>query len=273
MPDAVPLRTTFDTVARLYDEVRPGYPDVIIDAIVDLSRLPIEGHILEVGCGTGQITRPFARRGYAILALELGPALAALATEHLRPYPRARVIPVAFEDWSIEHAAFDLVLSAQAFHWIDPAPGLVRAAEALKPGGAIALVWHLDRSENTDFYQATQPLYERFLPSDAQRDHVDPLEQRAMRYHDALSQSHAFAGLTTIRHLWQRQYTGPQFLKLLQTFSNHQALPEPAKTQFFEGIEAELARFGNVVTRYYETLLLIAHKADVNHHRAGQCDR
>jgi SAM-dependent methyltransferase len=268
MADQAALRATFDTVASLYHEVRPGYPDVIIDAIVELAGLPAGGRILEIGCGTGQITRPFARRGYAFLALELGPALAALAAEHLRPYPQVHVVPVAFEDWPVEPEAFDLVLSAQAFHWIDPGFGLARAAEALKPQGAIALAWHLDRSENTDFYQATRPLYERFLPSDTQREHVDPLEQRAMGYHDALSQSHAFARLTTIRHLWQRQYTGPQFLKLLQTFSNHQTLPEPAKAQFFRGIEVELARFGNLVTRHYETLLLVAHKVGVNH-RSG----
>jgi len=272
MPDALPLHATFDTVASLYDEVRPGYPDVIIDAVIERSGLPAKGRILEIGCGTGQITRPFARRGYAILALELGPALAALAAEHLRPYPQARVVPVAFETWLIERQAFDLVLSAQAFHWIDPEFGLARAAVVLKPQSAIALVWHLDRSEHTDFYQATQPLYERFLPSDAQRAHVDPLEQRAMRYHDALSQSEAFERLTTFRHFWQRRYTGTQFLKLLQTFSNHQALPEPAKTQFFQGIEVELARFGNGVTCHYETLLLVAHKADVSHQSGEQRD-
>ena len=245
---------------------------MIINAIIERSGLLVDGRILEIGCGTGQITRPFARRGYAILALELGPSLAALAAEHLRPYPQVRVMPVAFETWPIEREAFDLVLSAQAFHWINPAFGLARAAEVLKPQGAIALVWHIDRSEHTDFYQATRPLYERFLPSDAQREHVDPLEQRAMRYHDALRQSRAFAGQTTFRHSWQHQYTGPQFLKLLQTFSNHQTLPEPAKTQFFQGVEAELARFGNVVTCHYETLLLVAHKADVNHCRGDQHD-
>jgi len=261
MPDEIPLRTTFDTVARLYDEARPGYPDVIIDAIVEQSRLPAAGRILEVGCGTGQITRPFAERGYAILALELGPALAALAAEHLRPYPQVRVTSVAFEDWPIERAAFDLMLSAQAFHWIEPAFGLKKAAEALKPEGSIALVWHLDRSEHTDFYRATQPLYARFLPSDAQRNNVDPLEQRAMRYHDALSQSPFFTNLATVQHRWQRQYTGPQFVKLLQTFSNHQALPEPDKTQFFQAMEEVLARFGNAVTRHYETLLLVARRA------------
>lgn len=255
------LRTTFDAVASLYDEVRPGYPDSIVEAIIELARLPAAGRILEIGCGTGQITRPFARRGYAMLALELGPALAALAVEHLRPYPLVRVLPVAFEDWPVEPGAFDLVLSAQAFHWIEPDFGLARAAAALKPRGAIALVWHLDRSEHTDFYRATRPLYERFLPSDAQRKNIDTLEPQVMSYHNALSQSHAFGDVTTVRHTWQCQYTGSQFLKLLQTFSNHQTLPEPAKTQFFQAMEAELARFGNLVTRHYETVVLVAHRA------------
>lgn len=261
MPDDTSLRTTFDTVASLYDEARPGYPDAIIDAIVDRLGLPAGGRILEIGCGTGQITRPFAQRGYAILALELGPALAALAAENLRPYPRARVVPIAFEDWPVERAAFDAVISAQAFHWIDPELGLARAAEALAPQGGIALVWHLDRSEHTEFYRANRPLYERYFPSDAQRATADPLEERAMRYHDALRRSQAFADMAVVRHAWQREYTAPQFLKLLQTFSNHQALPEPAKTEFFQGMEAVLARFGNVVTSHYETLLLMAHKA------------
>ena len=108
MPDEVSLHATFDTVASLYDEVRPGYPDVIIDAIIERSGLHAEGRILEIGCGTGQITRPFARRGYVILALELGPALAALAAEHLRPYPQVRVVPVAFENWpEVNHCRGD----------------------------------------------------------------------------------------------------------------------------------------------------------------------
>lgn len=261
MPDQPPLRATFDTVAALYDEVRPGYPSAVVEAIVERSGLPAAGRMLEIGCGTGQITRPFAERGYAILALELGPALAALAAKNLMPYPQVRVLNVAFDDWPVEPAAFDMVLSAQAFHWIEPASGLPKAAAVLNAQGAIALVWHLDRSEHTDFYQATRPIYARFLPSDAQRNHADPLEQRAMRYHDALDQSPLFTNLTTVRHSWQRQYTGSQFLKLLQTFSNHQAIPEPDKTQFFQAMARVLARFGNVVTRHYETLLLVAHKA------------
>src|SRR5215210_5494927 len=58
------LRTTFDEAASLYDEVRPGYPEDLFDDIVSLSGIPSGGRILEIGCGTGQATVPFALRGY-----------------------------------------------------------------------------------------------------------------------------------------------------------------------------------------------------------------
>ena len=71
--------------------MRPGYPPAIIDAIIALAALPPEGKMLEIGCGTGQITLPFALRGYTILALEPGDALAALAMQKCRPYPRVEI--------------------------------------------------------------------------------------------------------------------------------------------------------------------------------------
>ena len=54
------LRKIFDEAAPLYDEARPGYPDELFDDVVSLSGIPFEGRILEIGCGTGQATVPFA---------------------------------------------------------------------------------------------------------------------------------------------------------------------------------------------------------------------
>jgi 2-polyprenyl-3-methyl-5-hydroxy-6-metoxy-1,4-benzoquinol methylase len=77
------LRATIDEVALLYDAVRPGYPEALFDDVVALSGIPPGGRILEVGCGTGQATVPFARRGYRILCVELGENLAAVARHNL----------------------------------------------------------------------------------------------------------------------------------------------------------------------------------------------
>ena len=72
------LSTLFNDVAELYDRARPGYPSEIIDAIVERSGIPERGRILEIGCGTGQITLPFAERGYTIVAIEPGDRTAAV---------------------------------------------------------------------------------------------------------------------------------------------------------------------------------------------------
>jgi ubiquinone/menaquinone biosynthesis C-methylase UbiE len=57
------LRATFDQVAPLYDEAHPTYPEELFDDVVSLSGIPPGGRILEIGCGTGQATVLFARRG------------------------------------------------------------------------------------------------------------------------------------------------------------------------------------------------------------------
>jgi cyclopropane fatty-acyl-phospholipid synthase-like methyltransferase len=161
------LSWQFDDAAELYDEVRPGYPDATIEEIVGFAALSADSRIFEVGCGTGQMTRPFAARGYAIVALDQGPRLAALAAKHCSAHPRVRIVTSAFEDWGDVPGSYDLFLSAKAFHWIRPDYGLACAAELLEEGGAIALVWTLDRSEDTAFWRATEPIYRVYNPADS----------------------------------------------------------------------------------------------------------
>src|SRR5918911_3342325 len=96
------LQTIFDEAASLYDEVRPGYPEDLFDDVVSLSGIPAGGRILEIGCGTGQATVPFARRGYRILCIELGENMAAVARGNLKAYPRAAVRVGPFEEWQVQ---------------------------------------------------------------------------------------------------------------------------------------------------------------------------
>src|ERR671917_2255842 len=95
------LRTTFDEAASLYDEVRPGYPGELFDDVVSLSGIPAGGRILEIGCGTGQATVPFARRGYRILCVELGENLAAVARKNLAGFPLVEERTGDFESYPV----------------------------------------------------------------------------------------------------------------------------------------------------------------------------
>jgi SAM-dependent methyltransferase len=123
MPIDRTRRITFEEVAEIYDEVRPSYPEELIEDVLTLSGIPADGRILEIGCGPGNATLPFARRGYSILGIELGERLAALATNNCRAYPGVAIRNVAFEDWELEEKAFDLAIAADALHWIPPEVG------------------------------------------------------------------------------------------------------------------------------------------------------
>jgi SAM-dependent methyltransferase len=250
---------SFNEVAQLYNEVRPGYAPALIEALASHARLSASSRILEIGAGTGQLTVPLAALGCRILALEPGGALARCCRANCEPYPGVEVIEQRFEDYVAEAESFDLVASAQAFHWIEPAWGFSRAAELLKPGGHLALLWHLDVSEHTAFYAATQPAYDRCFPPQAVRkpDSLQYLTEVCAR---ELAHSPAFEPLTEIRHRWSQTYAQPAWLKILQTHSPVLGLESAARAAFLEEIGHVIQLQGGTVEREYETLLLMAQR-------------
>ena len=248
-------KTSFDEVADLYDEVRPGYPSEIIEAVITGSSLPDNASILEVGPGTGQITLPFAERGYRILGLELGENLANVVRRKLADFPKVTIENMALEDWPVQADSFDLFLSAQAFHWIKPDVGLSVAHRALKPGGSIALVWNLEASHTTDFYKTTTPLFNKYVPTDPNRPNPPGSYEL---YKEALIDSETFSNLQEKTVDWEQSYSKVDFLKLLDTFSPHRQLEPNIRNAFYKDIEAVIDTFGGTVTRLYRTALLLS---------------
>jgi cyclopropane fatty-acyl-phospholipid synthase-like methyltransferase len=230
---------------------------VAFDALFRQASLPTGSSILEIGCGTGQATLPLARRGVRILALELGSTLARVAAKKLQDYPDVTIQNIAFEDWQPKKEAFDLFLSAQAFHWIEPSVGLTRAATTLKPGGSVALIWNLDRSQESAFYHATNPIYQRYgdcMPRGPS------LNDWVSIYREALERNHLFHHTAEEHHDWQQTYEKQPYLDLLSTFSSTLALDHGTRRRFLTDIAAVIDSFGGVVPRLYTTALLLAEK-------------
>ena len=97
---------------------------------------------------------PFAKRGYRILAIELGERLAELAAHNCRDYLGVEVVNIAFEDWELEERAFDLALSVDALHWIPPEVAYPKIASALKDTGSAVLAWRVPVDPGTDWSRA-----------------------------------------------------------------------------------------------------------------------
>jgi SAM-dependent methyltransferase len=261
MTDSTARRATFNQAARDYDAVRPGYPAKLIEDIVALSAIPEGGRILEIGCGTGQATLPFARRGYAMLGLDIGAELVAIARENCRSYPNVDFEVVAFEDWEASEAVFDMVISATAWHWVPLEIGYSKAARVLKPSGAIAIFANHHPQPYTGFFEAVQPIYHSVVP-----EWGDPADRTAFGKTEAtpaeqIQQSGLFEPVVVKRYAWWKEYTRDEYLRLLNTYSDHLSLAHERRSQLYAAIGELIDReFGGVVTRPYLSTLHLARK-------------
>jgi SAM-dependent methyltransferase len=130
----------FDQVAAEYDRRRPAYPDELVDQACHTAGIGSGDAVLEVGCGSGQLTRSLVARGLHVTAIEPGKTLIALARQNLEGTGPVDFVHAQFEDAVLPRARFQAVFSASAFHWIDPKVGWQKVADVLVPGGTLALV-------------------------------------------------------------------------------------------------------------------------------------
>lgn len=137
----------FDEIAVEYDRHRPAYPDELIDQACRVIGIGSGDCVLEVGCGSGQLTRSLVGRGLRVTALEPGPNLMSLARQNLDDTAEVEFVNARFEDAQLPRERFRAVFAASAFHWADPEVSWQRAADVLAPGGTLALVQYFGMEE------------------------------------------------------------------------------------------------------------------------------
>jgi len=137
----------FNQVAPEYDRHRPTYPEQLVDLACRIAGLERGDRVLEIGCGTGQLTHSLLARGLRVTAIEPGAQLAGLAQQRLGGTGELELVNARFEDARPPHEHFRAVFSASAIHWVDPDVGWQRAADALLPGGTLALIQYFGAHE------------------------------------------------------------------------------------------------------------------------------
>ena len=164
--DARSYGRVFDDVAEDYDRHRPTYPDVLVDRACEGAGIAPGGAVLEIGCGTGQLTRSLLARGLRVTAVEPGQQLIARARDQLNGVGDVRFVKAHLEDVSLPSAQYSAVFSASAIHWVDPDVSWRKAADALVDGGSLALVSYfgLDDPRSADDQQALRAAMRMIAP-------------------------------------------------------------------------------------------------------------
>ena len=145
--------TSFGAAADAYERGRPPYPAEAIDWLLP----PGAARVLDVGAGTGKLTRELAARGLDVVAVE---PLPGMREQLARAVPGVPVHPGTAEDIPLPDGSVDAVLAAQAWHWVDQARAVPEVARVLVPGGQLGLVWNM-RDDRADWVaQLSQILHD-----------------------------------------------------------------------------------------------------------------
>lgn len=124
-------------LAEAYAAGRTGYSGELYDTIAAFG-LRRDASILDVGCGTGIAAAPFAANGFAVTGVDSSEAMLEKARVAI---PQGEFVQAPAESLPFTDGRFDVVISAQAFHWFDRAKALDEAIRVLRPGGIVAIWW------------------------------------------------------------------------------------------------------------------------------------
>jgi SAM-dependent methyltransferase len=254
-------RQAFGNDPAGYHSARPGYPDWVYDTLTSRCGLRGGAAVFEIGAGTGTATR-------RLLELGADPLVAVEPDRRLADFLRANnpdqaltVMVSPFEEVALERGAFDLGVSATAFHWLDEASALAKIANLLRSGGWWVAVWNEfgDDTRPDPFHEATKKLLEApSSPSAGERGVPFALDFEARLA--ALNRSGDFDLMETKTSRWSLVLDAEQTVALYATYSNVNARSDR------DAVLAELGRiareqFENRVVRNMMTSLFIGRRA------------
>jgi len=187
-------------VAGLYERFRPEYPPDAVAWIVEKLDLHEGRSVLDLGAGTGKLTRALVETGARVIAVEPGEAMLA---ELIRGLPTAEAVSGAAEAIPLENGSVDGIAVGQAFHWFRHDQALPEMRRVLRSGGGVSLIWNA-RDPDVPVTLELNGLLADFVPphraapgkwSDQLResDLFGPLEERRFRFAEPLD-ADTFAG-------------------------------------------------------------------------------
>ena len=259
----------FDKHAKLYDEVRPDYPDEIYKIIAENLDESDYENWLEIGAGNGvssvQIIDKL--RPKKITLLEPGVNFVEILKAKFSPKDNVEIIQSTFEEFQ-NSEKFDVILAATSWHWLDLETKYSRVSKLLKPAGKLIIFRNyyglennkpktlINENNDEDLIAGIDALYQKYggkTVQEASNSQSDRIDAR----HKEVAESEQFVTEKVETLEWHKSVDADMYIKLLRTFQDATYFGE----KFFEELHAIISRNGGFIEERIITDLIIARKS------------
>ena len=264
MPVLKGLEWTFDTVASTYEKMRPGYVEELYHALLAYISINEDCNVIEIGSGGGQATEPVLRTGCRLTAIEYGEQFSELLKDKFKEYSNFSVITGKFEDVDLLDENYDLVFSASAFHWSPEKIGYEKVYSILKEGGVFARFAnhpYCDKG-NITLSDEIDKIYDEYYYTfhNKKREIVCEYTEGQAKERAMIASKYRFNDIKYALFYRERVFSAKEYVELLGTYSDHVAMEETVRKEFFSKIEEAINRHGGTITIYDTMDLQLARK-------------
>jgi SAM-dependent methyltransferase len=240
-----PDSRSFELVADVYERARPGYPAEAVAWISNRLDLRPGRTVLDLGAGTGKLTRALLETGARVVAVEPGDAMRA---ELERAAPGAEALRGSAEDIPLPAASVDAIAIGQAFHWFRHDVAIPELHRVLREGGGVALLWN-SRDPNAPLHQEIGKLIAPFMP---------PGRRDSEEWQRELAQSELFGPLEERRFSFVQELDANQLADRIASVSFVAAAPAAARRDLDDQLRRVAQRLGGRVDFPYLTVAYVS---------------
>jgi SAM-dependent methyltransferase len=244
-----PDSRSFEKVAELYEQRRPEYPDDAVAWIAERLDLRPGRVVVDLGAGTGKLTRAVVRTGARVIAVEPGEAMLG---QLVRAVPEAVPLLGAAEAIPLADASVDAVTAGQSFHWFRVTEAVAEIHRVLRPHGGLALIWN-ERDRSDPLQQEITRLIEPFLP---------PGRPRPSHRSDVVSAGGLFGPQEERTFPHRQELDADGLADRIATISFVAAGPEAKRAELAGRLRAIAAQHGGRVTFAYVTAAYVSFRVE-----------
>ena len=243
---AHPDSRSFELVADLYERSRPGYPPEAVAWLTDRLGLDEGRDVLDLGAGTGKLTRPLVATGAHVIAVEPGVAMRGILE---RTLPEAESLPGSAESIPLPDGSVDAITVGQAFHWFRHDEAIPEMKRVLRRRGGIGLIWNARDSLPDEIVELVRP----FLPPD---------RPAPSSWTHLLTESALFGPLEERRFQFAQELDAVGFAERIGSISFVAAAPEADRRRLDGRLRELVAERGGTLEFSYITEAYVSFAAD-----------